>query len=166
MKKIHRISIVLVIAIALAVIGLLPSGVAFADKAFQTTRTPFSSLDQANYPLKDGFVVVTHMNGPVNFEKKEFQLHGAKPNTQFFIYREFAELGWVPLYSGNSFWTDKHGNGHIMTTLSPADPNLVYLKSLGIDHLTIKNVLFDGLGGTPAYESETYVTYFDWEWTD
>jgi hypothetical protein len=165
MKKIHMISIVALIAIVLAVIGLLPSGVAFADKAFQTVKAPFHSLDLVSYPLKDGFVVVTHMNGPVNFEKKEFQLHGAKPDTQFFIYREFQELGWVPLYSGDSFWTDEHGNGHIITALSPTDPNLEYLKSLGINHLTIKNVLFDGLGGTPAYESETYVTFFDYEWT-
>jgi hypothetical protein len=167
MKKIYSISILAVIAIVLAVSGVLlvPSGVILADQAFQTVRAPISALDPVNYPLKDGFVVVTHMNGPVNFEKKEFQLHGAKPNTQFFIYREFAELGWTPLYSGDSFWTDKQGNGHIITTLSPTDPNLEYLKSLGIDHLTIKNVLFDGLGGTPAYESETYVTFFDYEWT-
>jgi len=172
MKKIHRISIVAVIGIALAVISLFPSGVAFADQTFQTVKAPFSSLDLSTYPLKDGFVVVTHMNGPVNFEKKEFQLHGAKPNTQFFIYREFLEMGWKPLYSGFSFWTDKNGDGHITTPLSPTNPSLEALKKAGIDHLTIKNVLYDGLlvkdggtGGVVVYESDVYVTYFDWEWT-
>lgn len=156
---------------------LVAPGVVLADQAFQTVRAPLYSLNDATYPLKHGFVVATHMNGPVNFEKKEFQLNGAMPNTQFFIYRAFAEpVGPIPagtpLYSGFSLWTDKHGNGHIITPLPPTNPSLQLLKSLGVDHLTITNVLYDGLlakdggtGGTPAYAADPYVTYFDWEWT-
>jgi hypothetical protein len=161
------------------VIGVLlvAPGVAMADQAFQTVRAPIYSLNESTYPLQGGFVVATHMNGPVNFEKKEFQLHGAKPNTQFFLYRTFAEgFGPVPagtpLYSLFSLWTDDHGNGHIITPLLPTNPSLRLLKSLGVDHLTITNVIYDGLlakdggtGGTPAYASDPYVTYFDWEWT-
>ena len=161
MKKMHRISLVTAMSIVLVIIGLFPSGVTFADKAFQTVSASFSSLDPENYPLKDGFVVSTHMNGPINFEKKVFQLHGAKPNTKFSIVREFEGFGLFP--SGESFWTDEHGNGHIITSASPTTPNLVQLKNWGIDHLTLTNLLYDG--GTPAYRSETYVTYFDWEWT-
>ena len=180
MKKIHKISLIAMIVTALVVTGLLPSGVALADQACQTNKVSFYSLDEGNYPLKDGFVISTHMNGPVYFEKKEFQLHDAKPDTQFFIYREIIENVCIPgtpivvipagtrLYSGDSFWTDKHGNGHIITNISPSVGNLILLKSLGIDHLNLKNVLSDGQmenGGVAAYESETLVTYLDFKWT-
>ncbi len=180
MKKIHKISIIVVIAILLVVIGLLPSGVAFADQTCKTNKVSFYSLDEENYPLKNGFVISTHMNGPVYFEKKEFQLHGAKPDTQFFIYREFTENVCIPgtpfvvipagtrLPSGDSFWTDKHGNGHILTNQSPSADGLILLKSLGIDHLTLKNVLSGGPledSGVAAYASETLVTYLDFDWT-
>jgi len=169
---------ILALISVLAVIGvlLIPSGVAFADQAFHTVRAPFYSVNESAYPLKDGFVVCTHMNGPVNFEKKEFQLHGAKPNTQFFIYRVFQEdlryhgtgpvivpAGTV-LYSGFSFWTDEHGNGHIITPLSPTNPTLEAIE--GTVSLHIKNLLYDGLlpGGTLAYEADWYETFFDWKW--
>jgi hypothetical protein len=183
MKKIHRISIIAVIVIVLVVIGLLPLGVAFADQTCQTNKVSFYSLDEENYPLKNGFVISTHMNGPVYFEKKEFQLHGAKPDTQFFIYREFPEDVYIPgtsivaipagtlAPSGDSFWTDKHGNGHIITNQSPDADNLILLKSVGIDHLTLKNKLFelvedgDSSELVAAYESETLVTYLDFKWT-
>ena len=179
MKKTSGISIITVVAIVLAVIGLLlvPSGAAVADQAFQTVKAPFYSLDPSAYPLNDGFVVVTHMNGPVNFERKEFQLHGAKPNTQFFIYRVFQEdlrlHGTGPvivpagtkLYSGLSFWTDEHGDGHIITPLPPDAPALQAIKGTVSFHL--KDLLYDGPlpGGTLAYESDWRETLLDWEWT-
>ncbi|MFC1947477.1 hypothetical protein ACFLXY_06115 [Chloroflexota bacterium] len=184
MKKIHKILVITMIVIALVVVAVLPSGVAFADQTCKTNKVSFYSLDEENYPLKNGFVISTHMNGPVYFEKKEFQLHGARPDTQFFIYREFPENIYIPgtdivaipagtqLYSGDSFWTDKHGNGHITTSLPPWADNFILCKFYGIDHLTLKNVLFDGLlvkdggsGGVAAYESETLVTYLDFRWT-
>lgn len=182
MKQIHRILILAAIAMLLAAIGLLPSGVTFADQAFKTTKVSFSSLDEDLYPLNDGFVISTHMNGPVYFEKKEFQLHGAKPDAQFSLWREFTEDVYIPgtsiavipagalLPAEGSIWTDTHGNGHIMTNQSPSAPNLQLLKSLGIDHLTFKNVLFEVVEDensselVAAYESETLVTYIDFEW--
>jgi hypothetical protein len=163
--------------VAMIAVVLVAPGVAVADQAFHTVRAPFHSLNESTYPLTDGFVVAVHMNGPVNFEKKEFQLHGATPNTQFFIYRIFTEAAGpipagLPLYSGSSIWTDEHGNGHIITPGSPTDPSLYLAKSLGIDHLTITNVLYDGLlakdggtGGIQAYAADPYVTYFDFTWT-
>jgi hypothetical protein len=179
MKKIYSISIVAIVAITLVVSGVLiaPSGAAIADQTFQTTRAPYYSLDESVYPLKNGFVVCTHMNGPNYFEKKEFQLHGAKPNTQFFIYRVFQEdlrlHGTGPviipagtkLYSGFSFWTDKHGDGHIITPLAPTAPALEAIKGTVSAHA--KNLLYDGLlpEGTLAYETDWNETFFDWEWT-
>lgn len=179
MKKIYSISIIAAVAIVLAVIGvlLISSGTALADQAFPTVRAPLYSLDPSSYPLNDGFVVVTHMNGPVNFEKKEFQLHGAKPNTEFFIYRVFQEdlryHGTGPvivpagtiLYSTFSFWTDEHGDGHIITPLPPDAPALQAIKGTVSVHL--KDLLYDGPlpGGTLAYESDWRETLLDWEWT-
>lgn len=155
---------------------LIPYGVALADQAFQTVRSTLYSPNPAVYPLKDGFIVATHMNGPLNFEKKEFQLHGAKPNTQYFIYRVFQEdllfhgngpviaPAGTKLYSGFSFWTDDHGNGHIITPLAPTAPSLESIE--GTVSLHIKNLLYDGLlpNGTLAYESDWYQTFFDWKW--
>jgi len=154
----------------LAIIGLLVigPGVALGDQAFQTVKAPLHSLNESTYPLKDGFVVSVHMNGPVNFEKKEFQLHGAKPDTVLSLYRVFAEqVGpyppGTPLPAGFSIVTDEHGNGHVITPQAPTNPSLSLLKALGITELTITNVLYDG--GTPAYESDSYVTYLDFDWT-
>ncbi len=174
MKKILALLSPLVIVGAL----IAAPGVALGDQTMHTVRGVFHSLDESTYPLKDGFVVVTHMNGPVNFEKKEFQLHGAKPDTEYFLYRVLPEgagdaipAGAV-LYSGFSFWTDEHGNGHVTAPMEPTAPNLVLLKRLGIDHVLLTNVLYDGLlakdggsGGTAAYATESWVTYLDFEWT-
>jgi hypothetical protein len=152
-------------------LGAFAPGVALGDQTMHTVRGEFQSLDPSAYPLKDGFVVVTHMNGPVNFEKKEFQLHGAKPNTEFFLYRAFPEgvPGVIPpgaaLYAGLSFWTDEHGNGHVTAPMAPDNPTLQNLKKLGVDHLLLTNVLYDGLGGIPAYATDSWVTYLDFEWT-
>lgn len=182
MKQIHRILTLAAIAMVLAAIGLPPSGVTFADEAFKTTKVSFSSLDEAVYPLDDGFVISIHMNGPVYFEKKEFQLCGAKPDAQFSLYREFTENVYIPgttivvipagalLPAEGFIWTDKQGNGHIITNQSSSAPNLQLLKSLGIDHLAFKNVLFEVLEDedsselVAAYESETLVTYIDFDW--
>jgi hypothetical protein len=162
----------------LLALGALAPGLALADQTMHTVRGVFHSLDASTYPLKDGFVVVTHMNGPINFEKKEFQLHGAKPDTEYFLYRVLPDgvPGVVPpgaaLYAGLSFWTDKHGNGHVVAPMAPTAANLVLFKSLGVDHLLLTNVLYDGLlvkdggsGGTPAYATDSWVTYLDFDWT-
>ena len=114
------------------------------------------------------------MNGPTNFEKKEFQLHGAKPNTQYFIYRTFQEPllyhgtgpiiapAMTPLYSGFSFWTDENGNGHIITPLVLTAPSLEAIE--GTVSLHIQNQLRVGLGGPVAYYTDWYQTFFDWRW--
>ena len=169
MRKILALSGVLAI-IAL----LLVPGFVSADQTFQTVKSEINSTNLSVYPLEGGFVIATHMNGPVNFEKKEFQLHGAKPNTQYFIYRIFQEPlryhgtgqiivpAMTPLYSGFSFWTDEHGNGHIITPLAPTAPSLEAIE--GTVSLHIKNQLCVGLGGPVAYDTDWYETFFDWRW--
>jgi hypothetical protein len=156
-------------------IGALAPGAALGDQAMHTVRAPFVSQDASAYPLKDGFVNVTHTNGPVNFEQKLFQLHGALPDTEFFITRKlvFTYAGTVVataiMPSGFSFWTDKHGNGHISTPLAPDDPALSAFKvTLSTVFppgtvVTMVNQLYDG--STLAYEAEPYVAGFDWKWT-
>jgi hypothetical protein len=184
-----RILIILALMAAVG-ISLVPIGIAGGDQAFKTTRSTFYSLVPSAYPLRDGFVVSTHMNGPVNFEKKEFQLHGAKPNTQFFIFRVFSENliltlpggatkvvpAGFPVYAGDSLTTNDQGNGNINTKLAPDAPNLVALKPSGTTSLHLYNLLSDGfvLGGpdgktvlpkVAAYRTEVYQTVFDWKWT-
>jgi hypothetical protein len=160
------------LALALGVFG---PGQALADQAMHTVRAPFTSQDVSTYPLKDGFVNVTHTNGPVNFEQKLFQLHGALPNTEFFITRKLlfsvggSVVATATLPSGLSFSTDEHGNGHISTPLAPDDPALVNFKvTLSTVFppgtvVTMVNQLYDG--PTLAYEAEPYVAGFDWKWT-
>ena len=167
---------VLTITMLLAVIGALLAapGIALADQTSHATKFHFSTLDEDNYPLDDGFVLSIHMNGPVYFEKKEFQLHGAKPDTQFVICRVFEEAEvydainlpyGIPLPSGDSFSTDKHGNGHIITNMPPDAMNLRLAKSLGASELHIKNVLIDDSNGSLAYESESLPIQLDFDWT-
>jgi hypothetical protein len=173
MKKVYKILVLTLILIALVVVAVLPSGVAFADQASHTVKFHFSSVDQDEYPLKDGFVLSIHMNGPNYFEKKEFQLHGAKAGTEFIIYRVLDEDLIFPPYvnypagtlipSGESIVTDRHGNGHIITSMAPSAPNLQLLKLLGIDQLHITNVLYEG--DTEAYKSEKYLIHMDFTWT-
>ena len=113
MKKMHKFLVTGLTVILVVVAGLVPSRVAFADQASHTVKFHFSSLNPDDYPLMSGFVLSIHMNGPVYFEKKEFQLHGAKPDTRFFIYRVFGidlfipGLGVIPagtpLPAGESF---------------------------------------------------------------
>jgi len=168
----------------LAIIGalLVTPGAALGDQAMHTVRAPFGSQDPSTYPLKNGFVNVTHTNGPVNFEQKLFQLHGALPNTEFFITRKllFEYMGTVVytacVPSGLSFWTDDHGNGHKSTPLAPDDPGLVGLRGNLANVfppgtvVIMVNQLYDGPtpvcdGPTLAYEAEPYVAGFDWKWT-
>lgn len=166
---------ILTLVSVLTVIGMLiiPSGVTLADQAYHTERLPFQSLSLSNYPLKHGFMNNIHMNGPNNFEKKEFQLNGAKPNTTFFIYRRFEEAVYNPqgvllipkgakAYSGYFIVTDEHGNGHCELKLAPE--NLVVVR--GVPSLYMTVVLYDGIlpGGIPAYETEAFRTYLDWKW--
>jgi len=181
MKK----SIVIIAVILSISLLIIPMGIAFADQAFKTMRSEFNSTNPSVYPLKDGFVVATHMNGPVNFEKKEFQLHGAKPNAKFYIYRSFSEVvhlgpplnktvpAGTPMYSGYFIETDEHGNGHINTPLAPDAANLLALNATGTVSLHITNKLYDGLlakdggsGGVVAYVTQEYETFFDWKWTE
>jgi hypothetical protein len=167
-----RILALISVLAAIAVL-IIPSGVAVADQAYHTDRLPFHSLNLSDYPLKQGFMINIHMNGPNNFEKKEFQLNGAKPNTEFFIYRRFEEAVYNPqgvllipkgaqAYSGYSILTDEHGNGHCELKLAPDD--LVVVR--GVPSLYMTVVLYEGMrpGGIPAYETEAFRTFLDWKW--
>jgi hypothetical protein len=175
--EVRSVRRILALLSPLLLIGALlgTPGVALGDQAMHTVRAPFASQDESTYPLKNGFVNVTHMNGPNYFEKKLFQLHGAQPNTEFGITRKLVFtlgntlLATAIMPSGLSFSTDGHGNGHIMTVLLPDDPALVAFKVTLTTVfppgtvVTMINQLYDGT--TLAYEAEPYVAGFDWKWT-
>lgn len=176
---------VLAIMSVLTVFGILiiPSGIAFADQAYHTERLPIHSVNLSNYPLKHGFMINIHMDGPNNYEKKEFQLNGAKPNTEFFIYRVFGATIYNPLDptkvlipkglrrdSGVSITTDENGNGHCQYKLAPEDLALVR----GVPNLVITVVLYEVKPTSPlpsvpddgirAYETEEFIGNLDWKW--
>jgi hypothetical protein len=65
-------------------------------------------------------------------------------------------LPWTgtPISPGFSFWTDEHGDEHIITPNT--NPTLEVLESTGTEIEHTKNQLYDGVlpGETPVYETD------------
>jgi hypothetical protein len=172
-----------VLILVFIAVFVMPAGAVFADQAYHSERLPFHSVNLSGYPLNSGFMMNIHMNGPNNFEKKEFQLNGAKPDTEFFIYRVFAATVFNPLdpikvlipngfrmNSGTTIMTDKNGNGHCQLKLSPE--NLTAVRE--VCTLVMKVVLYEVKPSSPlpsvpddgvrAYETEVFTGSLDWKW--
>ena len=84
MKRWFRAAtLALVLAMGLAVS-------AAADSNFHTQRIPLMPVDDA--PLRSGFVIDIHANGPRVFAHERYVLNGAMPNTTYQVALEvFAE---------------------------------------------------------------------------
>jgi hypothetical protein len=150
MKKIPTLILVAVL-ISLLVI---PTGIALADKDFHTVRLELSKVEgaPAEHDLRNGMVIRTHAEGPINYYVMSVILNGAKPNTTY-------ELGWAiqgmvingtelpgvvdpitgdPVYTHNcshSIETDKNGNGNlhyrkppeeVLSTIPPGTTTIIF----------------------------------------
>lgn len=171
MKK----TLALILTAVLIALLIIPAGTALADQAFHTVSLPLSlttagALD--GHTLRNGMVIRTHANGPINYAIGSYILNGAKPDTTYDICWEFAEFGWFRVYEGHFIQTDKNGNGNLHWKASPADvrefipPNTtlhakvefiaggtrVYIPAYGV--WTI-------VGGVVVFETEVFEIYFD-----
>jgi len=168
-----RILVLVSIAIMVCLL-LIPSGTVFADQTYHSERLPVHSENPSVYPLRNGIVVNIHTNGITNFAVEEYILNGAKPDTTYWLCREFQEplLGgltapWDPLYTGFVLVTDKNGNGNCNLKVLVAQ--IAPLIAFGQTDLHVKFVfvvgghpdeVYPGTGlykihqGTPAYETD------------
>ena len=171
MKK----TLALILTAVLIALLIIPAGTALADQAFHTVSLPLSlttagALD--GHTLRNGMVIRTHANGPINYAIGLYKLNGAKPDTTYDICWEFAEFGWLPIYEYHSIQTDKNGNGNLHFKITPA-----HVSELGLNNSTLHAKVVFIAGGTPwpipgypfstivggvvVFETEVFEIYFD-----
>ena len=112
MKKI----LALIITAVLISLLVIPVGTALADKDFHTVRLPLTLTSEgegAGHTLRNGMVMKTHAEGPVNYYIMSVILNGAKPDTTYYIFwgEDFNPLyqfidwiaGWIIIGNGESY---------------------------------------------------------------
>jgi len=134
---------------------LLTTTNALADQTFHSTR--LSLVPVTNDPLRHGFVVDIHANGPVNYAIEEYHLSGATPNTTYAIEYMITGApfgtsvcgpGAVPFPNGATVTTDANGNGGSQLKIPPS-----FVTGLGL-HNTVLGLTWVFLdGGRPAYQT-------------
>jgi len=182
MKKI----LALILTAVLISILVIPVGAALADKDFHTIRLPLSPTE--GHELRNGMVIRTHTEGPVNYLLMSYILNGAEPNTTYYICWEILEMGAIYPYTvyneGEIIQTDKNGNGNLHVKFSPdvvgrnvyPEPTL-HFRVLFIEENTwyTKTSMapaYPGVwlivGGDVVYETGAPEEYFevdmDWDW--
>jgi hypothetical protein len=143
-----RVPAILATVTALAaMLILVPS--AGADQTFHTQRIPLVPVGSA--PLRTGFVVDVHANGPQISSLERYVLNGAAPSTayhvQLLIYSNASCSGGFIVVPTASFVTNRSGNSEGSWTFVPSDipPNL---------HGTIIFIVWQVLAGdTVAYHT-------------
>jgi hypothetical protein len=77
-----RRAIAITILVALGMLALGPG--VLADQAYHTEKLAFEPV--GNAPLRDGFVVNIHPNGPKVYAHEIYTLKGAEKNTTYQVY--------------------------------------------------------------------------------
>jgi len=165
---------------------VIPVGTALADKDFHTIRLPLSLTqdgEDTGHTLRNGMVIRTHTEGPVNYLLMSYKLNGAKPNTTYIICWEILEMGAVYPYTvyneGEIIQTDEDGNANLHVKFSP---DVVRERVYPATTLTFK-VLFieEGtgiltpwpdlplgvllmIGGNVVFETNYFEVTLDWDW--
>ena len=107
---------------ALAAGALFMTGWPTAAVADQTYKTQKHSVEAENgAPQARGWVINTHMNGPVNYGKERYSLAGAAPSTTYAVRLEIFADGACTTSTGLVFptatlTTNANGNGHAKAT--------------------------------------------------
>lgn len=113
-----------VLAVAVTV-WLLAAPAATADPTYRTTQADLRPTTK-DAPLRSGFVVNIHANGPENYAHERYVLNGAAPDTAYEVTL-LVSLG-DPTCTGEpiaipsvSFETNGAGNGEGRLDLRPED---------------------------------------------
>jgi len=114
----------LTIALSLLGVGLLGMVcTAVADEAYPTERLELKPVNEA--PLRSGFVVNIHPDGPINYAHEIYQLNGAAPLTSYQV-KLLAYLGNTSCIGEPELTlptavldTNKSGNGQAEFLLAP-----------------------------------------------
>jgi hypothetical protein len=158
------------ILIALLVI---PAGTALADQDFHTMRLPIyltAEGEAAGHTLRNGHVVHTNTEGPVNYLIRSWRLNGALPDTRYDICYQFGDYPGLTFYEYEFIQTDKNGNGDLHMKWPPE-----IASDTPVTILNEKMVFIEGgtpvyvpahditlmIGGTVAFETEVFDLYYD-----
>lgn len=110
--------------VALALVGSLSSA-ALADATYRTDQIELHAV--ADAPLRSGFVVNAHAQGPEVYAHEVYVLNGAVPGAEFsvtlFVHPFDTTCSSAPLLLGPTatFTTNRAGNGHGDAFFRPAD---------------------------------------------
>jgi hypothetical protein len=112
-------------ALALAALALLAlPGTAGADQAYPTERLPLVPVGGA--PLRSGFVVNAHANGPRVYANERYVLNGAAPDTTYqvtlLIFPDSPDCAGAAIALPTAeLATNASGNGEARARFTPAD---------------------------------------------
>ena len=151
------IPLVAVLAVlSLSLFGLvLPAS---ADQVYHTERIMLDPVGGA--PLKIGFVVNNHSNGPVNFAHEMYVLVGASPDTSYQVvlnvYVMNTTCQGVPdaLLTTAILTTNQRGNGEANSAVPPEAVEGLHGLDIGVIW-TIKN------GNTVDYQTSCTAVTLD-----
>ncbi len=146
--------------LAMLVGSTLLAAPASADRTFHTTRFELSSV--AGAPLRSGFVIDIHAEGPRIYAQERYHLSGALPGTAYevvlHIFRSLDCQGpQVAALPTDSFVTNRAGNGHGSATFRPADA--AGLAAQQDEYGLVWNVVVKG--GAVAYTTGCQVVALD-----
>jgi len=128
---------------------------AVADQTFHTLKAPLHPLGGA--PLRSGWVIDAHANGPIIGAHEEYHLNGASPNTRYQVVIQFSPgvtdcSAAFPVPTAN-FTTNKAGNGNADWTF-PGGPPAPVTNNSAIWQLV-------GPGNVVAYQTDCEVVLID-----
>lgn len=112
-------------ALALAALALLTlPGIAGADQTYPTERLPLLPIGSA--PLRSGFVVNAHADGPRVYANERYVLNGALPNETYAVTLlvfpdDPACAGAVIPIGTAELTTNAVGNGEARARFTPTD---------------------------------------------
>ena len=148
----------LVTALALTALVLVPA--AFGDAVFHSTHAPLSPVGGA--PLRNGFVQINHMNGPINFAHDNYVLDGAAPNATYTVTLHISTVSdttcSVPFVVAPvaTLPTNGSGNGEVDAVFPPA-----LIDALGIRNSTVHVYFTLSTGAGVAYTTDCLTSQLD-----
>jgi len=146
------------VAVVVAAMTALTAGPAAADGTFHTAMYPLTPVGGA--PLRSGFVVNIHANGPQIFAHENYQLNGAGADTAYdvviSVWTANTSCSGAPAFAlpTATLTTNAGGNGQAQHVFTPAD-------AAGLRHMMLGATWTLSSGGTVAYTTGCEVLTLD-----